>query len=110
VEETVIKKAWGTEKILASEPEYTGKILHIHPGKKSSLHYHTIKKETFNVRSGLVRLEHGENDELLTPGEQRTILPQTPHRFSSKFGATIIEISTHHEDADCTRLELSGEM
>ena len=104
----IVTKVWGTETILASEPEYTGKILHIRPGMKSSLHYHTNKKETFNVRTGLVRLEHGNNDELLKPGETRTILPQIPHRFSSKFGATLIEISTHHDDKDVTRLELSG--
>jgi mannose-6-phosphate isomerase-like protein (cupin superfamily) len=110
----IVKKAWGVENILVNEPEYCAKNLRIYPGKKCSLHYHEQKKETFIVESGLVRLEQRDVrgmpiDELLKPHEQRTILPGTPHRFSSEYGAVILEVSTHHEDSDVTRLEPSGE-
>jgi len=108
-----IEKAWGHEFVICNEPEYCSKFLHIDAGKKCSLHYHHVKKETFYVRSGLVRLEQRDVrgvaiDELLKPGESRTIMPKTPHRFSSKFGAVILETSTHHDDADVVRLEPSG--
>lgn len=110
-----IEKAWGYEVVVTNEPEYCAKFLHISPGKRCSLHYHGEKKETFFVQSGLVRLEQrgvrGESiDELLKFGDSRTIMPKTPHRFSSVRGATILEISTHHEDADVTRIEPSGDI
>jgi mannose-6-phosphate isomerase-like protein (cupin superfamily) len=111
----IVKKVWGTENVLVNEPEYCLKILYLYPGRKCSLHYHTIKKETFSVQSGLVRLEQRDLrghpiDELLKPGETRTIMPKTPHRFSSTHGAVMLEVSTHHEDEDVTRIEPSGEV
>jgi mannose-6-phosphate isomerase-like protein (cupin superfamily) len=113
---TRIDKAWGYEIVIVNEPEYCAKFLHIDAGKKSSLHYHAKKKETFFVQSGLVRLERLRKpdseewniDELLKFGEQRTIHPGTPHRFSSVHGGTILEISTHHEEADVIRIEPSS--
>jgi len=107
----IIRKVWGHENVLVSEPEYTLKELHVYAGKRCSLHYHQLKKETFLVQSGLVRLERpGLNlDELLKSGEQRTIMPMTPHRFSSVHGAVILEVSTFHDDADVFRLEPSGD-
>ena len=110
----IVRKAWGYENVLVSESEYTLKELHIYAKKKCSLHYHEKKKETFVVQSGLVRLEQRDVrsqpiDELLKPGEQRTIMPKTPHRFSSIYGAVMLEVSTRHEDADVVRLEPSGD-
>lgn len=106
-----VNKVWGTEIYLASEPEYTGKLLCITPGFQCSLHKHDIKKETFYVLHGIVRLERHTLDgiffETMLEGDARTILPGTYHRFSSTTGATIVEISTQHSDADVTRLEES---
>lgn len=105
----IVRKTWGIENVLANEPEYCLKELRVFAGKKCSLHYHPIKKETFIVKRGLVMLERqGYQDELLKPGEARTILPGTPHRFSSIYGAVIMEVSTHHEDSDVVRIEASG--
>jgi mannose-6-phosphate isomerase-like protein (cupin superfamily) len=106
----IVTKDWGYEHVLVNEPEYCLKILRILPKKKCSLHYHDTKKETFFVRDGFMRLEHGNSDELLKPGEQRTIMPKTTHRFSSILGATILEVSTHHSDADVVRIEPSGSL
>src|SRR5271165_5162726 len=102
-----IVKDWGQEVVIVNEPEYCAKWLHIAPGKKCSLHYHKLKKETFHVQHGIVRLEHNL-DELLLAGESRTILPGVRHRFSSHKGAVILEISTHHSDEDVVRIEPSG--
>ena len=110
----IVRKVWGYENILVNEPEYCCKELHIYAKKKCSLHYHKRKKETFVVQSGLVRLEQRDLrdapiDELLKVGEQRTIMPMTPHRFSSTYGAVLLEVSTRHDDADVVRIEPSGD-
>ena len=110
-----VKKAWGCETWLVNEEEYCAKILEIIPGYQCSLHRHEIKKETFIVQAGVVRLEQrgvrGEViDEMLVEGDSRTIMPKTPHRFSSHNGATILEVSTHHSDSDVVRYTDSGKI
>jgi mannose-6-phosphate isomerase-like protein (cupin superfamily) len=110
---TIVSKDWGFEEVLVAEPEYTLKRLVIKPRKRCSLHYHPIKKETFVVESGVVRLEQRSIrgtpiDELLVRGESRTIMPKTPHRFSSVLGASLMEVSTRHSDDDVVRIEPSG--
>jgi mannose-6-phosphate isomerase-like protein (cupin superfamily) len=104
----IVKKAWGIELVHCNEPEYCGKTLVIRDGGKSSLHFHRVKKETFYVKSGVVRLELDGQEEFLYPGDARTIAPGIPHRFSSVRGAEILEFSTHHDDADVVRLEPSA--
>ena len=106
-----VRKIWGTETIFVNEPEYCLKELRIDPGKRCSLHYHNIKKETFIVQSGFIRIERlGYPDLVLKHGDQLLILPKTPHRFSSVNGATMLEVSTHDDSEDCVRIEPSGEL
>lgn len=109
----IVPKVWGQEHWLVNEPEYCAKILELDPHFQCSLHYHKIKKETFLVQEGVVTLEQRDVRgvpivEILLEGDSRTIMPKTPHRFSSRLGATILEISTHHDDSDCVRIEPSG--
>jgi len=109
----VVGKKWGSEHWVTNEAEYCGKFLEIYPGFQCSLHYHPIKKETFHVTRGFVTLEQRDVrgvpfSEVLGPGDTRTIMPKTPHRFRSVEGATILEISTHHEDSDVVRITESG--
>jgi len=109
-----VEKAWGEEQILENG-DYCIKYLIIDPGYQCSLHYHPKKKETFLVQEGIVRLEQrgvrGEAiDEMLIEGDYRTIEPKTPHRFSSHTGATILEVSTHHDDLDVVRMTGSGKI
>lgn len=114
MEETlIIEKIWGRENVLVNEPEYCCKVLNIFKGQRCSLHYHKQKKETFIVRYGRVFFEQRDIRgtpfiETLHKGDSRTIMPGTPHRFSSTGGAILLEVSTHHEDSDVTRLEPSG--
>ncbi len=106
----IVQKVWGTEIWLVNEPEYCAKHLIITPGYQCSLHLHPVKKETFVVESGIVKLEQRDVRgvpivEFLVADDSRTIMPKTPHRFSSEYGAVILEVSTHHEDSDVIRLE-----
>lgn len=111
-----VKKVWGWEEIFVNEPEYCGKLLHVTPGYQCSLHYHKNKKETFSVLEGSVLLEQRDIrgipfEEKLYPGDSRTIMPGTQHRFQSAtmgYSAIILEVSTHHEDSDSYRIVESG--
>lgn len=108
-----VEKVWGGEFVLVNEPEYCAKELVIAANRRCSLHRHHTKKETFIVKSGVIWLEQSDVrgnliNEWLKPGDQRTIEPGTLHRFSSVSGGVILEVSTHHDDADVVRLEPSG--
>ena len=101
-----MKKVWGKEIWLVNEPEYCCKILCLNKGAHSSLHFHSIKKETFLILSGRVKLERGGDVFALFEGNTGvTIEPKQIHRFSGIEDAIILEISTHHDDDDVTRLE-----
>jgi mannose-6-phosphate isomerase-like protein (cupin superfamily) len=108
----IVTKAWGREEVICNEPEYCAKWLHIAAGKKCSLHYHPRKKETFTVQSGEVCLEHNGITEDLKIGDQRTRTIQAgfAHRFSSRDGALLLEVSTHHDDSDVVRIEPSRDL
>lgn len=108
--ETAVGKLWGEEWWLTNTENYCAKVLILEPGFQCSLHYHPRKIEDFIVLSGIVRLEQRDVrglpiDEMLLIGDKRTIQAKTPHRFSSRLGATILEISTHHDDSDTVRIE-----
>lgn len=110
-----VEKVWGREDWIVNEPEYCAKLLTINPGFQSSLHAHAIKKETFIVQKGFCRLlmkmePHLDFDFELHEGASKTILPGIAHRFSNigDRPCVILEVSTHHDDQDCARLEESG--
>lgn len=105
----IVEKVWGQEDWYVNGPLYCAKILKIKPGYMCSLHYHPVKDETFVVLSGDVKLEQRDVrgmpfEEQLQPGDERHIAPKTQHRFSSVGGAEILEVSTHHDDADVVRI------
>ncbi len=96
----VVPKKWGTEWWIVND-EYCGKLLHIKQGKRCSLHYHPVKKETFYVLEGKVNFNIDGVYFAQTP---ITIEPGTPHQFYGITDATILEISTHHDDKDVVRI------
>lgn len=107
--ETIIK-AWGQETVLCNEDLYCAKYLDIIEGYQCSFHFHRVKKETFIVLSGSVKLEvDTPKDTLyLSPGDKYTLDPGRAHRFSAIGGdARILEVSSHHSDDDVIRLEPS---
>ena len=109
----IVDKLWGREQWLVNNEHYCAKRLFLTPGVQCSLHYHPVKQETFIIESGWVVLEQNGEWFLLGPGMSRTILPGEPHRFWAHNGGeeerVILEVSTHHSDADVVRLEPSTE-
>lgn len=115
-----VKKLWGAEAWIENNPQYCMKVLLLKPNFQSSLHFHPIKRETFLAIEGLVNLEMYP-DGVDAPGQMHllrgwamdsmTIEPGVPHRFFTFDGAaTVIEASTHHDDADVVRIEESREI
>ena len=103
-----VRKVWGKEVWLVNEPEYCAKYLHIDKDAQSSLHYHTIKKETFICLSGVLKLELGNEVNFMKPDSPPlTICKGQIHRMKGITDAVILEISTHHEDNDVVRIEES---
>src|SRR3990167_3450516 len=79
----VIPKVWGRETWLVNESEYCCKMLELNKGSSGSLHYHPIKKETFIMAKGKIKLEiDGKTFKLREGDFPVTILPGTPHRFT----------------------------
>ena len=115
---TFVAKLWGLEEWLVNNEKYCAKFLWLTPGFKCSLHYHSVKHETFIALDGLIRVEYypdGKLVDTLLNGARRdtlTLPPNTPHRFWSigGMGGLLLEVSTTHSDTDVTRLEPSAAM
>lgn len=103
----IVPKVWGYEKWIENNEKYCCKILSVNKGYQCSLHYHKNKDETFLVTSGHIRLELKEEVLHLRPGAFVRVPPETPHRFTGIEDSLIMEVSTHHEEADSYRLEES---
>lgn len=117
-EREYVARGWGMEEYLVNSEKYCAKLLWITPGFQSSLHYHSIKEETFVALDGVIKVEYYPEPTkhviTILAGNRRdtlTLPPNTPHRFWSVggWGGLILEVSTHHDDADVTRLEPSRE-
>lgn len=106
-EVAVVPKLWGYEKWLENNEKYCSKMLVLKKGYQCSLHYHKIKDEMFLVTKGSVRLELGDEILQLTPGSFARVAPGVKHRFRGLADSEILEISTHHDEADSHRLEES---
>src|SRR5690348_4089599 len=74
-EEVIVEKLWGAERWLYNGYDYCMKELYIEQGAKSSLHMHKIKKETFLVTFGSVKIEVGTKLLHLHVGDFVTIEP-----------------------------------
>jgi len=104
-----VKKEWGKEIWLVNR-DYCGKRLILNKGYRCSMHYHKNKDETFYVLKGKVLMEIGNKKYVMLPGHSILIEPNTKHRFTGLEDSEIMEFSTHHEDSDSYREELSGKI
>lgn len=105
----IVKKVWGHEEIIVNR-DYCGKKLILNKGYRCSMHYHKNKDETFYILSGKVLLEIGMQKNIMLPSDSMLIKPGQKHRFTGLEDSEIIEFSTHHEDSDSYRDEVSGKV
>jgi mannose-6-phosphate isomerase-like protein (cupin superfamily) len=105
-----VEKEWGKEVWMTNTDLYCGKKLILQKGKRCSIHHHKNKDETFYLDEGLILLEVNEDSEVIKPGTSIRISKGENHRFSGLKDSVIIEISTHHDDEDSYRIEVSGDV
>ncbi|MAG07885.1 hypothetical protein CMO89_00260 [Candidatus Woesearchaeota archaeon] len=105
----IVPKAWGEERWIVNR-DYCGKLLILKKGFRCSMHHHKNKDETFYINKGRVLLELEGSKFIMKPGQALLIEPNQKHRFTGLEDSEIIEFSTHHDDSDSYRDELSGEV
>src|SRR3990167_553359 len=117
-EMVIVSKGWGYEKWIVNKPEYCGKLLFFHKGKRCSLHYHKLKDEMFYVQSGEVLLRWTDdrsicsnpapwpplNEVVLFKGDSFHIPPGRVHQMIAYLDTELFEFSTQHFDSDSYRI------
>ena len=76
------------------------KILVVLPNQVHPTQFHKKKEETFNVLHGKLILILNDKKKILNSGDVVTIKPGQTHKFYSKKGCIIEEISTTHFKSD----------
>ena len=95
-----VEKGWGHEIIWASTDKYAGKILHFNTGAKFSMHFHSIKDETWYVLSGkfevkIIDTKNAAHQTIeLGTGSTWHNPPLVPHQIICIEAGDIIEVST----------------
>ena len=106
----IVEKGWGKEIIFANNNEYCGKILCFEEGKKFSMHYHLLKKETWYVSKGkfiLIWIDTPTGTtytEYLIIGDIITNKRGEPHQLIALEYSEVFEVSTQHFDTDSYRI------
>ena len=98
----LIKKGWGAEYIFASNDLYCGKILAFDKaGSKFSMHFHSIKDETWFVLDGsfeltIINTENAEREIIkLSKFDSFRVKPLVPHQLKALQDTSyIVEVST----------------
>jgi len=85
--------------------QYCKKLLMVLPGQSHPSQYHRIKKESFFVLFGNVKLSIDKKIFNLNAGDLKTIYAKQIHKFSSKKGAIIEELSTTSIKSDSYYLD-----
>jgi mannose-6-phosphate isomerase len=112
----MIEKPWGHEEIWAETSDYLGKVLSIRPDHRLSRQFHNRKEETFRVLSGVLTLEIGSGNDIIThilqAGDSFHCAPQIIHRMIcdkklNDKAVEVLEVSTNPAGAveDIVRLE-----
>ena len=74
--------------------------MHLDKGSQCSLHFHKIKEEVFGCLSGEVRMQVGETEYLMAPGDIVHIPIGTHHSFTGIQDSKIVEISYQDDDVN----------
>lgn len=108
-----VHKDWGFEEWHVNNELYCKKTLWVAPRRQSSLHYHPVKDEWWQVKEGVIIAEVDGVKYLLSEGMSVRIRPTVRHRFINPSQVSIVsveEISTTHKEEDVVRIELSREL
>lgn len=95
-----VDKPWGYEIIYTTDDApATGKILHVHAGKRLSLQYHDEKIETLCLieGNGVLTLTNPEGEEVEITMEKDKgyyVVPGQIHRFTAVTDCVFLEAST----------------
>lgn len=95
-----VQKGWGYELIFATNDKYCGKILDFNEGAEFSMHFHSIKDESWYVLEGEFEVTYintknaGKITEKLIEGSVWRNKPLLPHRLKCIKKGRIIEVST----------------
>lgn len=90
--------------IRIAEPEYASKWLTLMPGQTCPNHYHKFIKETFFVMKGDVTMRLNGRKIYMKAGDKVTIPTRMYHKFTSKKGAVIEEV-TNRQRCDDSHFE-----
>lgn len=95
-----VEKPWGYEIIYTpDDAPATGKILHVNAGKRLSLQYHDVKRETLCLISGkgIITLSNEKDETIEVPMELYKgyhVTPGQVHRVTAITDMEFIEAST----------------
>jgi quercetin dioxygenase-like cupin family protein len=98
--EGFVEKGWGSEFIFATNDKYCGKLLKFNAGAKFSMHFHSVKDETWYVLDGkfkvfVINTANASRTEYdLNPGDTWHNPPLLPHQVVCIEAGTLIEVST----------------
>ena len=99
-QEGFAEKGWGSELIWATNDKYCGKLLRFKKDSKFSMHFHSVKDETWYVLSGKFEVKYimtqnaAVNSQILEVGSIWRNEPLEPHQVICLEEGTIIEVST----------------
>ena len=96
---------YGLTMISIINNKYCKKLLILLPGQSHPSQYHLIKKESFFVLYGSVKLSIDKKSFNLKAGDLKTIYAKQIHKFSSKKGTIIEELSTTSIKSDSYYLD-----
>ena len=105
-----VPKAWGEEIVIHNDDGYCGKLLRFRKGGKFSMHFHSVKVETWYVNYGKFVLSHIDTKTAnmfntpLFPGDIVHVEANTPHQLEALEDSEIFEVSTPHMDEDSYRI------
>jgi quercetin dioxygenase-like cupin family protein len=98
--EGFVEKGWGSEFIFATNDKYCGKLLKFNKDAKFSMHFHSVKDETWYVLDGKFKVicidtkDASKYEIELTQGDTWHNPPLLPHQVICIEEGTIIEVST----------------
>jgi len=108
-----VDKDWGYEIWLANNEEenYCGKILYVKEGHSTSMHFHSLKHETFYILEGTLCVHVLDTKSTkaepiyLNEGDSFEMDRLVPHKLEAHGGdVKFIETSTFHRDSDSYRV------